>query len=249
MFDTYADIFNKRGAAYHKAMQVYPEARDQEFEAMTALLSPQDGDVIADMPSGGGYLRRYFGSNDVQLVAIETTQAFYEQCIEDESTQSKLCNLDSTGLATGSVDAVASMAGLHHVEDREAVFTEINRILKPDGEVCLADVEKGSEIDGFLNTFVDQHNSMGHKGRFIDKEFRHDLISANFNITFDAMLKYTWSFEGIEEMIDYCRLLFGLDQATSQQILDGISSYQGYFVNNGSCRMNWKLRFIKCTKK
>lgn len=249
MFNTYADIFNKRGAAYHQAMKKHPLARNEEFAAMINLLAPQTGQVIVDMPSGGGYLRRYLGPFSIKLIAIETTQAFYEQCEEDEITECRLCELDNTGLADNSIDAVVSMAGMHHVEDREAVFNEINRILKREGKFCIADVEKGTLIDGFLNTFVDSHNSMGHEGLFIDSDFRECLQKTGFEINEDRQINYTWNFDDTEQMVDYCRLMFGLDRAEPEQVLNGISAYQGYSKNNGQCHMNWGLRFIQCTKK
>lgn len=249
MFDTYTDIFNKRGAAYHEAMQRYPNTREEEFEAIIDVLKPEEGDCIVDMPSGGGYIRRYLRNNNIQLIAIETSQSFYEQCLEDEKTQCLLCDLDNTNLETASIDGVVSMAGLHHVEDRMSVFREMHRILKPGGRLCIADVEKGSEIDGFLNTFVNEYNSLGHKGWFIENGFRKELESADFEVTFDKNLKYSWKFEGLDQMIDFCTLMFGLDRASPKQVLEGITKYQGYSINNGSCNMNWKLRFMSCLKK
>jgi SAM-dependent methyltransferase len=249
MFDTYADIFNKRGVAYHQAMHRYPTARDDEFGALLQVIEPVDGHVIADMPSGGGYLRRYLsGDRDVRLIAIETTQAFYEQCVEDENTTCLLRDLDQTGLASESVDTVVSMAGLHHVDDRPTVLREMHRILRPGGCLCVADVESGSAIDGFLNTFVDQHNSMGHDGHFIDDTVRDDLRRAAFTIELDVRKEYGWAFEGVEQMVDCCTLMFGLDQASPEEVLEGIAAHQGYREGAG-CVMNWGLRFIRCVKE
>lgn len=248
MFDTYTDIFNKRGAAYHEAMRRYPTARDEEFGMMLRMVRPADGHVIVDMPSGGGYLRRYLGEQTVRLIAIETTQAFYEQCAEDDQTTCLLRDLAQTGLASASVDTVVSMAGLHHVDDRPAVLKEMHRVLKPTGSLCVADVDEGSAIDGFLNTFVDQHSSMGHSGQFINMAFREDLRRAQFAITYDELVPYTWTFEDVDQMVDCCILMFGLDQASPDEVLDGIAAYQGY-SENGTCAMNWSLRFIRCAKQ
>jgi SAM-dependent methyltransferase len=243
VFDTYADIFEKRGAAYHEAMRRFPTARDKEFGTMVDLLQPGSQDLIVDMPSGGGYLRSYLPHLSTQLIAVETTESFFEQCLEDERTERRLCALDDTNLPTDSVDAVVSMAGMHHVENRAEVFTEIRRILKPGGRFCVADVEKHSVWDGFLNTFVDEHNSMGHKGDFIDDSFRTLLTRTGFQVTSDQLVEYTWDFDTAHDMITYCTLMFGLDKASPDKVEAGIRSYQG-FQTDERCRMNWGLRFI-----
>jgi len=249
MFNTYTDIFNKRGAAYHEAMRRYPEARDEEFRALLRRIEPVDGNVIVDMPSGGGYLRHYLtDERNTQFIAIETTQAFYEQCVDDEHTSCLLRDLDETGLAAASADVVVSMAGFHHVDNRTGVLREMYRILRPGGCLCIADVEKGSVMDGFLNTFVDQHNSIGHEGQFVDTSFRDDLRNASFSIDQNERVDYAWTFEGTRQMVDYCTLMFGLDQASPEEVLEGIAAYQGY-SEGATCAMNWGLRFIRCTKE
>jgi SAM-dependent methyltransferase len=247
VFDTYADIFEKRGAAYHEAMRRFPTARDKEFGTMVDLLQPGSQDLIVDMPSGGGYLRSYFPRPSTQLIAVETTQSFFEQCLEDERTERRLCALDDTKLPTSSVDAVVSMAGMHHVDNRPAVFAEVHRILRPGGRFCVADVEEGSVWDDFLDTFVNDHSSMGHTGAFINDPFRSDLQDSCFRIVSDELVEYTWDFETTQEMITYCTLMFGLDKATPDQVEAGINTYQGYEVNN-RCQMNWGLRFIRAQK-
>src|SRR3954470_15523064 len=76
MFDTYKDIFNARGAAYHQGMLEQPRAREQEFAAILRHAQPRDGQVLCDMPSGGGYLRHFLGGAAVTLLCVETSKAF-----------------------------------------------------------------------------------------------------------------------------------------------------------------------------
>src|SRR3954470_22553532 len=78
MFDTYKDIFNARGAAYHQGMLEQPRAREQEFASILRHAKPRDGQVLCDMPSGGGYLR-HFVDADVTFICVETSKAFADR--------------------------------------------------------------------------------------------------------------------------------------------------------------------------
>ena len=55
MFDSYAEIFAERGAAYHQAMAQSPRARDSEFLMVLEPLAAMPDGLICDMPSGGDY--------------------------------------------------------------------------------------------------------------------------------------------------------------------------------------------------
>ncbi len=56
MFEAYESIFSRRGQAYHRAMQLVPSARRNEFSAALEQVDLRRGDVVCDVPSGGGYL-------------------------------------------------------------------------------------------------------------------------------------------------------------------------------------------------
>ena len=54
MFQTYEQIFRQRADAYQKAMELYPAARDREFQLAVEFARIQPGEVVCDAPSGGG---------------------------------------------------------------------------------------------------------------------------------------------------------------------------------------------------
>ena len=248
MFETYQDIFNQRGAAYHKAMIDYPDARNQEFRLMADLAGPATGETVADLPSGGGYFRNYVPAKGVRFVEVETSSAFHDMHTPADNVRSILCDLENLTLENHSVDVAVSLAGLHHAPELGTIFREIGRVLKPDGRFCLADVRAGSPVDRFLNRFVNRYNSMGHQGEFIDNRFMEQLERSGFRIRSEETVTYTWDFPSVEAMASYVTLMFGLDLATPEQVVAGIQENQGYRLDSDGCRMNWELQFIEGRK-
>jgi SAM-dependent methyltransferase len=157
-----------------------------------------------------------------------------------------LADLHDVPVDGGSVDTVISLAGLHHVADRPAVFREMRRMLKPEtGRACIADVAAGSPIATFLNGFVDRHNSMGHHGEFIDDGIRREIVDAGFRITSDTVERFQWLLPSEPALARFCKLLFGLDRADERQTLDALREHVGYEHANGQWRLNWELTFIE----
>lgn len=246
--DSYQDIFELRADTYHEAMTQCPAARAREFEAIVSFSSLQPGSVVADIPSGGGYLESYISNTVSGIIAVEPTRQFYARCEETRLLKKLLSPLEAIDIADETIDAIISLAGLHHVVDRATVFNELRRILKPDGVLCIADVRLGSDVDRFLNVFVDQYNSLGHEGWFIDRGFKQALTSARFAIEKNQVIPYSWNFHDVEEMVRFCILLFGLDDATPDTVHAGIEHYLGYTTDSAGCQMNWELEFLRCTR-
>jgi len=244
MFDTYDRIFDRRGAAYHRAMRMAPAARAEEFRTVLGAAELAPGQVLCDVPAGGGYLVEHLPADlDVRVIAVDPSEAF-ARTWDDPRVEGHLAPLDAVPLDDGAADVIVSVAGLHHVEDRGAVFAEMRRILRRGGRLCVLEVEAGAITDRFLNDFVHRHNRDGHVGRFVDDRFRDDLRRAGFRLVRDEACRYAWNFSDESEMTEYVRLMFGLDRADAATVRDGIATVLGCGRDGGRTRMNWELRLL-----
>ena len=248
MFDPYEEIFEKRGHLYHKGMTLYPQARREEFNNIIKLAQIRHGDIICDIPSGGGYLKNCINTR-VKIASIETSRAFAKLCKANTVSDVILTNLDSIPIQTNSVDRVISLAGLHHIEDKLSFYRESHRILKSKGALCIADAWQGGMVSMFLDVFVNEHNSMGHRGAYLNENTQSELERCGFDVNYSSAIKYYWRFDSLDDTVTYFQLLFGIDKASHDRILDGITQYLGYALINKDYCLNWELTFCKAIKR
>ena len=248
MFEDYKDIFNQRGNLYHQAMLDYPNARKKEFEAAIDLLDLADGQILCDVPSGGGYINNFIDKT-VKVISVETSSEFIRCAKERDRISSMICEeVSNVPLTSETIDRVVSLAGLHHVKHQSHFFQETYRLLKPSGIIAIADVLVESTVDEFLNQFVDANSSMGHKGDFLGNHTISELNSAGFEVTYAEPHQYCWQFDSVESMVRCCKLLFGIDRADNEKTLSGIEQFLGYQVKDHCCLMNWQLYFVQAVK-
>jgi SAM-dependent methyltransferase len=247
MFTAYRDIFQQRGHLYHQAMTLYPQARAEEFHHVLRMADTKDGDVVCDVPSGGGYMRS-FVDRTVSLLHIETSKVFTDLCRDTGASNVLLATLEDIPAKTGSVDKVISLAALHHVDEKKRFFTEAYRILRQGGTLTIADVRAQSAVSEFLDGFVNEHNTMGHKGNYIHARTHEEIAGCGFMTMVPSLIPFHWEFDSPQAMGRFCQLLFGIDQADSAQVVEGIRKHVGYSVEGNACRMNWELLFIKGEK-
>lgn len=253
MFDTYKEIFDVRAMQYHFAMKLCCDAREQEFLNSIAIVQNyktfNKNDKIIDIPAGGCYLKKYL-PQEVQYIAFEESESFIKQTKYDQNIQVEyFANNLLTNLESNSVDFVFSIAGLHHNPNLLKLFQEIARVLHNKGLAIIADVGKDSNQDYFLNQFVDQNSSFKHKGIFLDDSTIKELQQANLEVVTDQNSQYYWQFADENNMVQFCKNLFGIDQATDDEILKAIKSYLGVKYEKDKLLMNWSLRNIVIKKK
>lgn len=243
MFADYKDIFDQRARSYHSAMQRWPAARDAEFRNAIAPLRLSSGAVVADIPAGGGYLRRHLDPA-IRYIAVEPSDYFYDRCPGEAGDERVRGSAERTGLPDRSADAVVSVAGLHHCADLDAVFAEFGRVVRRPGMLVMLEVEDGTPTGEFLNGFVDRHSAMGHDGRFFDGRTATRLARAGFAVESDELLTCGWSFDGREDVGTFARDLFGIDGAEPDAVADALEGMVGACAGSGAFGIAWTLRRI-----
>lgn len=243
MFDSYAEIFAERGAAYHRAMAACLGARLAEFAAVLEPLHGRPVGLLCDLPSGGGYLAEHLPQG-MDYVGVDPSDDFIEAC--PPGLRRIQATVTEVPLADASVDFVISLAALHHEPDLSAVFGEMRRLLKPGGRAVLADVAAGTRPATFLNGFVDRHNPMGHEGHFLDETLGRLLESAGFTIADDRLLETPWRFDSAEQAGGFCRELFWMPELTTEAVAEAMAREIGLDQAEGSTRVRWVLRRVVC---
>lgn len=249
MFDQYADIFERRGAQYTAAMQQHPHARRAEFEQACAAAHVVSGQHVLDVPAGGCWLRDWLPTQDLRYTAVDSTDGFLKRLpLAERPALVLAADLASIPLPDTCADRLVSLAGLHHIEERAPVYAELRRLIAPGGTGCIVDVQAGTSTAEFLNGPVDRYCPLVHRGLFLDDSDTRMLASAGWQVREDRLVDVAWRFASLAEMGGFCRLLFGLDNAPSDDaVVEAIIEGPGVSRNEHQVLMHWPLRFIAVT--
>ncbi len=242
--DAYTESFQERGSKYDKAMKLVPESRREEFMAVTEELSSLSGGIVLDVPAGGGYLREYLPAR-FKHQPYEQVSSF--QGFPGDATD---CGLLPFPQSSESIDAVLSVAGVHHFGDKLPFFNEMARVTKPEGYLVLADVHRDSPVAQFLDGYINTHNSTGHKGYYLDDKSLEELNMCGWNVVSANRKHYHWIFNSLHQMARYCHLLFDIRHTNYAQTSEQIERELGIDrLSQGRVGMRWDLYVIRAEKR
>lgn len=244
----YTDIFNERAGSYHFAMANWPQARYNEFKALLECTDFRANQVVLDYPSGGGYLSRYVPHN-IELIHLESCEAFQRFSNLNSSFTSQLCQQGKLPQQDETADWILSLAGLHHETNKLSLFKDMARVLKPSGQLVIADARQGSKTALFLDQWVNQYNPMGHIGEYFNQLTLEQLETAGLEVINLKEKHYSWEFESKAQAAHYCQQLFGISLASLAQVEQALEHYLGFDETANGVGLKWQLQFIHCHKR
>ncbi len=138
--------------------EVHPEVRDRFYGCGSPVPLAVEGKTVLDLGCGTGrdcYVVSRLAGATGRVLGVDMTKAQLAVAREHrdyharsaglaepnvEFLEGPMEDLAALGIADGSVDVVISNCVLNLASDKERVFSEIARVLKPGGELYFADI-------------------------------------------------------------------------------------------------------------
>ena len=112
---------------------------------------------------------------DVNEQAVETAR----DRIEQENIQFLVMNAEKMDFEDESFDTVSISASFHHLSNALQVLTEVERVLKPDGNIIIAEMHRDSQTEAEL-TSVYLHHWVAEVDSALGYLHKHTLARQEF---------------------------------------------------------------------
>ena len=194
--------------------------------------------MILDVPSGGGYL-----SHSLDFImpghGCAVTQLEFSSGFSRHPTVVDPCK--PWPLSRHSYDRIVCLASTHHLENWSTLLTNMQECLRLGCWLHLGDVPKGSGIATFLDDFVGFHVSTGNEG--IYRNYSCCEWPDEFELVNVHLRPCPWRFEQIEDCIQFCLCLFGLESSARNGLESALRRWVGLSEASSGIVLHWELQF------
>ncbi|MEK6937392.1 MAG: class I SAM-dependent methyltransferase [Nanoarchaeota archaeon] len=244
-----------RGINYVKANIDMPWARQREVHLMLDKINPSLGETIADFGCGRGVLTfplaKAVGPNG-KVVALDNSNEVLKELkrkTKGDNIQTKVLSSLQLPLEDNILDAIVTLASLHHIKDKEFMFKEFSRVLKKGGRLVVGDVAFNTPVQRYFDNVVDKHCSTGHKHKFLDEKWAQELCKKNnLKLIEFSINQVPWIFNNENECKTYIHTIHDI-QCTPEQFLEDAKKYLKCEEEVGKFFLDWQLFYLTAIKE
>lgn len=244
-----------RAKSYLKITNIAHSVRRKEIQVLLTCAKIKYGHRVLDYTSGGGILipqiLMRIGRRG-QLYVIEPSVKLYRHLrtewrgIENADVRRRL---SGTKIPSRSLDRIVSLATIHHVDQLDATFKQLARLLKPGGQMAIGDVVKGTRPAKYFNVLVDRHSSTGHKHEFLDRVQLNMLCRRyGFRLLSWRVSSVPWEFNGEKQAERFLCSLHDVD-GDCTSFFWASKKYLKHYYLRGKYFVDWQLFFAVLEKK
>ncbi|MEO9803226.1 MAG: class I SAM-dependent methyltransferase [Reichenbachiella sp.] len=142
--------YDKIGLGYNATRQ----ADTYLASRMLHYLAPQPGQRFLDIGCGTGNYTSIFMNKGLDFIGIDPSDQMLSAA-RDKNPKGKWmqARAEHTGLSSESMDGIIGSLTIHHWQNLELAFNELNRILKPTGQLILFTSTPDQMKGYWLNTY------------------------------------------------------------------------------------------------
>ena len=260
---------SQRWENYRLANSTKPTARENELKQIFSMLSPKEGERILEVGTGNGYLTFPIAQavgNKGEVVTVDAVEKNLQDVVK-RNTQNLPINplyFDPNGptiipINIGEFDAVASIATLHHFDNRKKgtgesgrrkALTDFYRALKNGGRLVISDVVHEGISQKYFDAIDNPEHCFpeGHPHDFFTPERLEQLLNEiGFKNISVEVKRVPWQFTSPEEAENFVHTIHNA-KCSVKESFEVAKEYLGFNKVDDHYELGWELFFVTATK-
>lgn len=126
--------YDKIGIDYNSTRKADPFLTKKLIEH----LSPKKDGIYLDIGCGTGNYTNELEKNGLRLIGIDPSEKMLEKArLQNSNVDWRIGTVENIELSANAVDGVIGSLTIHHWTDLQKGFSELHRVLKPDGRIVI----------------------------------------------------------------------------------------------------------------
>ncbi|NVM03750.1 MAG: arsenite methyltransferase [Candidatus Helarchaeota archaeon] len=154
----------------------------------TALASLKEGEIVLDLGSGAGF-DSFLAANKVgksgKVIGVDMTPEMLDNAKKHaikgnyENVEFRLGEIEHLPVADNSVDVIISNCVINLSPNKDSVFKEAFRVLKPGGRIMISDIVLLKELPDFIRNSIEAYVGCV-AGAILKNEYLDAIKNAGF---------------------------------------------------------------------